>query len=149
MAGYSRTPLAKKLGIKENFRLVIINEPTGFEKTLGELAPGIKILASARKPLDLILFFTDSHSELTKRFAQLAALLLPNGMLWIAYPKKASGVPTDLNFNFVQTIGLEAGLVDTKICAIDEVWSGVKFVYRLQDRPKEIKSKRKQVKTQS
>ena len=134
MAGYSGTPLAKKLGIKENFRIAIINAPQGFEKTLGELALGVELASQAKRPLNLILFFTKSHSELTKRFSKFANLLLADGMLWVAYPKKASGVIMDLNFNLVQTIGLEAGLVDTKICAIDEIWSGLKFVYRIKDR---------------
>jgi hypothetical protein len=138
MSGYSERPLAKKLGIKASFRLAIINAPPGFDSILGELEAGVAILSLTKKPLDLILFFTDSHAELTRRFTRLAAQLSPNGMLWIAYPKKSSGVRTDLNFNLVQTIGLEGGLVDTKICAIDEVWSGVKFVYRLKDRPKEV-----------
>ncbi len=142
MTDYSATPLVKKLGIKENFRIAIINAPPEFENTLGKLAPGVEILPSAKEPLDLILFFTKSHAELIREFAKLAAALLPNGMLWIAYPKKASGVATDLNFNLAQTTGLEAGLVDTKSCAIDEEWSALKFVYRLKDRPLKAEGKR-------
>jgi hypothetical protein len=142
MTGYSETPLTKKLGIKENYRVAILNAPQGFSETLGALAPGVQLLKTVKKPLDLILFFTKSHAQLTRRIAELAGRLPANGMLWIAYPKKASGVPTDLNFDLVQSLGLEAGLVDTKICAIDEVWSGLKFVYRLKDRPRIAEGKR-------
>jgi hypothetical protein len=134
MADYSTTPLIKKLGIKATHRLTFINAPPGFRELLGEMPPGVQVLESLKKPLDFVLFFTTSHADLTRRFTKLAAPLAPNGMLWVAYPKKSSGLATDLNFNLVQTIGLEAGLVDTKICAVDETWSGVKFVYRLKDR---------------
>src|ERR1044072_8505648 len=99
MTGYSETPLTKKLGIKENYRVAILNAPQGFSETLGALAPGVQLLKTVKKPLDLILFFTKSHAQLTRRIAELAGRLPANGMLWIAYPKKASGVPTDLNFD--------------------------------------------------
>lgn len=134
MVDYSTTPLIKKLGIKEKHRVTFNNAPPGFRELLGEMPPGVQVLESLKKPLDFVLFFTTSHTDLTRRFAKLAAPLAANGMLWVAYPKKSSGMATDLNFNLVQAIGLEAGLVDTKICAIDEIWSGVKFVYRLKDR---------------
>ena len=135
MAGYSGTPLAKKLGIKEKFRVALGNAPQGFRKELGELPDGVTFVKESKKPVDLILLFVKSRSELSKNFAKLASKLAPAGMLWVAWPKKASGVPTDLSFEAVQEIGLTAGLVDTKICAIDEVWSGLRFVIRVKDRP--------------
>jgi hypothetical protein len=135
MAGYSETPLAKKLGIKERSRIGLVNEPRSFREALGELPGGVSFLGDSAKNIDLILFFVKSESELTKRFSRLASRLAPAGMLWIAWPKKASGVASDLSDGVVREIGLAAGLVDTKVCAIDEAWSGLRFVIRLKDRP--------------
>jgi hypothetical protein len=135
MAGYSGTPLAKKLGIKENFRIALINSPDQFEDALGALPPGVTLAATAKEPINLILFFAKSQADLKKNFARLAENLVPNGMLWVGWPKKTSGVPTDLTEGIVQKIGLAAGLVDTKVCAIDEIWSGLRFVIRVKDRP--------------
>jgi hypothetical protein len=135
MAGYSETPLAKKLGIKEGFRISFVNPPQGFENELGPLPEGVKLsVGQLKKPLDLVIFFTDSERTLKSRFAVLAEKLSINGMLWIAWPKKSSGVSTDLTFGVVQRIGLDAGLVDVKICAVNDIWSGLKFVYRVKDR---------------
>jgi hypothetical protein len=136
MAGYSGTPLAKKLGIKERFRAAFPNAPTGFERTLGGMARGVSVLATPRPPMDLILLFVRSMKDLRRAFPRHAALLAPAGMLWIAWPKKASGVATDISESVVRAVGLEAGLVDVKICAIDDTWSGLKFVIRLKDRPR-------------
>lgn len=135
MAGYSGTPLAKKLGIKEECRVALINEPPGFRETLDALPANVAFLNRSAKSLDLILLFVKLHSELSANFAKLASKLAPAGMLWIAWPKRASGVQTDLTENLVRDVGLKVGLVDTKVCAIDEVWSGLKFVIRLKDRP--------------
>jgi len=134
MAGYSDTPLAKKLGIKESFRIGLVNAPKDFQKQLGTLPEDSQIVTRLLKPLDVILIFADAEKTLAKDFRSLAKKLSNNGMIWIAWPKKSSGVPTDLSFERVQRIGLQCGLVDVKICAIDEVWSGLKFVYRLKDR---------------
>ncbi len=135
MAGYSETPLAKKLGIKEGFRVGVVNSPKGFKKELGSLPTNVKIsVGDLLKPLDLIILFTDSQQTLKIEFPILAEKLSVNGMLWIAWPKKSSGVLTDLSFDTVQQTGLQAGLVDVKICAVNEIWSGLKFVYRLKDR---------------
>ena len=134
MAGYSDTPLAKKLGIKESFRIGLVNAPKVFQKQLGTLPEDSQIVTRLLKPLDVILLFADAEKTLAKDFRSLAKKLSTNGMIWIAWPKKSSGVPTDLSFERVQLIGLQCGLVDVKICAIDEVWSGLKFVYRLKDR---------------
>ena len=97
---------------------------------------GANFSAQVIEGCDLILFFAQSRSELTKSFAKLATRLQPNGILWVAWPKKVSGVTTDLSFESVQKTGLDAGLVDVKICAISEIWSGLKFVIRLKDRPR-------------
>jgi len=134
MAGYSSTPLPKKLGIKENSRLAFVNAPAGFQDYLGPLPASAEVVKRLTKPLDLVLFFVTTERVLAKEFAKLAAKLATNGMIWIAWPKKSSGVTTDLSFERVQRIGLDAGLVDVKICAIDETWSGLKFVFRLRDR---------------
>jgi hypothetical protein len=134
MAGYSSTPLPKKLGIKENSRLAFVNAPAGFQDYLGPLPTSAAVVKRLTKPLDLVLFFVTTERVLAKEFAKLADKLATNGMIWIAWPKKSSGVTTDLSFERVQRIGLDAGLVDVKICAIDETWSGLKFVFRLRDR---------------
>ena len=135
MAGYSGTPLVKKLGFKEGFRAGFVNPPSGFQQELGSLPDGAKIsVGRLPKPLDLILFFADSQQVLKRQFPRLAQKLAKNGMLWIAWPKKASGVATNLSDNSVRKIGLDAGLVDVKVCAVNEIWSGLKFVYRLEDR---------------
>jgi len=134
MAGYSSTPLPKKLGIKENSRVAFISAPDGFEDYLGSLPDDAEVVKRLTKPLDLVLLFVTTERALARDFAKLADKLASNGMIWIAWPKKSSGVMTDLSFERVQRIGLDAGLVDVKICAIDETWSGLKFVYRLRDR---------------
>ena len=134
MAGYSGTPLTKKLGIKEASRVALVNAPKDFLSQLDNLPDDVKFLKPASKALDLILLFVVAERILARDFAKLAARLTSNGMFWIAWPKKSAGVATDLSFERVQRIGLDAGLVDVKICAIDETWSGLKFVYRLKDR---------------
>ncbi|HXU38433.1 MAG TPA: DUF3052 domain-containing protein [Blastocatellia bacterium] len=134
MAGYSETPLAKKLGIRDGFRVAMIGAPPGFRGELAGLPDGVKFAASTATSLDLILFFAKSQRELIQRFPLLASRLAPAGMLWIAWPKKASGVKTDLSDNSVREIGLDAGLVDVKVCAVNEIWSGLKFVIRVKDR---------------
>ena len=126
--------MPKKLGIKENQRIALVNAPTDFAPTLGALPAGVEIVKQLRAPLDVIVFFTKSESELLKRFGELAAKLSSAGGLWVAWPKKASGVATDLSDGVVRQTGLAAGLVDNKVCAIDETWSGLRFVIRVKDR---------------
>jgi len=140
MAGYSGTPLAKKLGILPGRVVALVNAPPDFEATLGELPPGIALGADLRRgaPFDVILFFTTRLADLKKRFAALAKRLAPAGGFWIAWPKKASGVATDLTEDVIRAVGLDAGLVDNKVCAIDDTWSGLRFVIRLQDRLKKF-----------
>ena len=133
MAGYSGTPIAKKIGIKDGFRVCLANAPPDFEQQL-ELPADIRIIAAKAKPLDLVLLFTQSAAKLQKEFPKWAQKLRANGMLWVSWPKKASGVTTDLTEDIVRQIGLDAGLVDVKVCAVNDVWSGLKFVYRLKDR---------------
>jgi hypothetical protein len=137
MAGYSGTPLVRKLGIKPGHRIALLHAPPDFDHTLGELPEDVSVQTQLRggAKLDVIVLFADSRSELVKRFPALANRLNPAGGLWIAWPKQASGVATDLTDNVVRAVGLDAGLVDTKVCAVDETWSGLRFVYRLQDRP--------------
>ena len=135
MAGYSGTPLVKKLGFKEGFRIGMVNPPKGIQKELAPLPDNVSInVGSLTKPLDLIILFADSQKTLRSKFPGLARKLVQSGMLWIAWPKKASGIATDLSDNSVREIGLAAGLVDVKVCAINDIWSGLKFVYRLEDR---------------
>ncbi|MDX6611823.1 MAG: hypothetical protein QOD75_1009 [Blastocatellia bacterium] len=134
MAGYSGTPLIKKLGIKENFRIALVGAPPDFVNLLDPLPETVSINARTRQPLDFVLLFAEQEGKLRRNFSRYAAKLQPAGMIWVAWPKKSSGVATDLAFNNVQALGLAAGLVDVKICAVDEVWSGLKFVFRLKDR---------------
>ncbi|HEV8368418.1 MAG TPA: hypothetical protein VGQ39_10750 [Pyrinomonadaceae bacterium] len=136
MVGYSGTPLPKKLGVKANQRIALLNEPKDFQKELGQLPPNSQIVKRLSAPLDLVLLFVDREKMLVKQFPALARKLSSNGMIWVAWPKKSSGVPTDLIFERVQRIGLDCGLVDVKICAVDDTWSGLKFVIRLKDRKK-------------
>jgi hypothetical protein len=135
-AGYSGTPLPKKLGIRDGHRVALIAAPPDFSRTLGELPPGVvpaKGLAG-RAAFDVILLFTTGLRDLEKAFIAAAARLDPDGGLWVAWPKKASGVATDVSENAVRQVGLSAGLVDNKVCAIDDTWSGLRFVVRLKDR---------------
>jgi hypothetical protein len=134
-AGYSRTPLARKLGIKPEARLALIGAPDGFHDTLGELPPGVAVRRSLRGGFDLAVAFFVARRPLQRRLPGLKAALDPSGGLWVAWPKRASGVDTDLTETVVRELGLAAGLVDHKVCAIDQVWSGLRFVYRLADRP--------------
>lgn len=131
----SGTPLTRKLGIRADYRLALIDAPAGFEATLGELPHGVSVRHRAQGPVDVILAFFDSRARLEHRFPVLAAALTRSGGLWIAWPKRASGMPTDLTEGGVRAIGLTAGLVDNKICAVDETWSALRFVYRIADRP--------------
>ncbi len=135
MAGYSGSPLPKKLGIKEGVKLALLASPKGFTRALGPLPDGVEIRTQARGRLDVIVFFATRRRELERRFPTMARALQPSGALWVAWPKKASGVATDLTFEPVQEIGLHSGLVDSKVCAIDDTWSGLRFVYRSADRP--------------
>jgi hypothetical protein len=132
---YSGTPLPRKLGIKEGSVVAFVGEPANFRATLGRLPPDTEVRSRVRGPLDVIVYFTTRASELRRRFGPLAKSLAPSGGLWVAYPKKVSGVTTELSFQEVQSTGLDAGLVDNKGCAIDDVWTAVRFVVRREERP--------------
>jgi len=109
--------------------------PDGFADTLGPLPGGVTVKSRAIGPLDVIVSFTRRRSALERRFEALKRALVANGGLWIAWPKRASGVATDLTEDVVREIAPAGGLVDNKVCAIDETWSGLRLVYRLRDRP--------------
>jgi hypothetical protein len=130
--GYSGTPLLDKLGIKAGARLQFVAAPRHFAPQLGELPEGARV--ASRGLLDFAMLFVKSKSELEKGFARLRDRLETNGMLWVAWPKKTSGVVSDLTEGIVRDFGLAAGLVDVKVCAVDDTWSGLKFVRRLRDR---------------
>jgi hypothetical protein len=134
MAGYSGTQLIQKIGIKAGHRVILRNHPATFAKELGRLPDGAEASERLSGKANVIVYFTDKRAALEKDFFRLSSALVPDGMLWIGWPKKASGKATDLNENIVREIGLERGLVDVKVCAIDETWSGLKFVVRLKDR---------------
>jgi hypothetical protein len=134
MPGYSGTPLPKKLGIKAGFRVCLLDPPPEVSAELKAELAGCEIVRDGKTPLDFAMVFTKSKSSLTKEFKRITKLLAPAGMLWISWPKKSSGVATDLDENIVREIGLAAGLVDVKVCAVTEVWSGLKFVRRVKDR---------------
>jgi hypothetical protein len=134
MPGYSGTPLPKKLGIKPGFRAQFANPPKELLAELAEPLAECKILKQGDDGLDFAMLFTKSRAELTKEFSRIAMLLKPTGMLWASWPKKSSGVATDLDENVVREIGLKAGLVDVKVCAVTDIWSGLKFVRRAKDR---------------
>ena len=132
---YSGTPLPKKLGIKEGTRLAVVAAPEGFDATLGHLPDGVRPRTQVRGVLDVILFFVTRRAELARRLPTMVRALEDDGGLWVAWPKATSGIATDLGFDAVQSLGLHAGLVDNKVAAIDATWSGLRFVYRLSDRP--------------
>jgi hypothetical protein len=138
MAGYSGTPLQKKLGIKEGYRVAFQGAPPSFGALLGAPPEGVTVVRAARAPhtLDVVVLFAKAIVDLTKGFAGAAQGLAYDGGLWVAWPKKASGVKTDVTEHVVRQRGLALGLVDNKVCAIDETWSGLRFVYRVENRPK-------------
>jgi hypothetical protein len=135
-AGYSGTPLAKKLGVKDGGRVWLKGAPAGFEKTLEGMPEGAATVRTAKTgaAYDVIVLFVKNKSALTKEFAAAAKRLASHGGLWIAWPKKASGVATDLTEDGVRAVGLPTGLVDNKVCAIDEIWSGLRFMRRRSSR---------------
>jgi len=134
MPGYSGTPLPKKLGIKPGFRVRLIDAPADVLAALSAPLAGCEIARDGKSALDFAMIFTYSKTALEKEFKSISKILAPAGMLWVSWPKKSSGVTTDLDENIVREIGLAAGLVDVKVCAVTEVWSGLKFVRRVKDR---------------
>lgn len=136
MAGYSETPLLQKLGIKEGTRMVAVNPPADFRTNLGELPLAVEWANRVRPPLDLIVAFHTQRSALLANWPTLIAAAAQDGAVWIAWPKKASGMVTDINENVLREDLLPSGWVDNKVCAIDETWSGLRFVLRKEHRRK-------------
>lgn len=133
-AGYSQRSLIEKLGIKAGQRIALLNAPADYGALLGPLPMGVTLAPTLTIGLDFVHFFTTSRADLLPAFPDLKAAIVTNGMIWISWPKKAAKVATDLDENIVREIGLAIGLVDVKVAAIDQIWSGLKFVYRKADR---------------
>jgi hypothetical protein len=131
---YSGTPLVKKLGIKAGFCIAILNAPADYDATLGELPPDVTRYDELQDALDFIQFFTRERLEYESHYEALKNALKKDGALWISWPKKASKVPTDLTEDYIRDFALANGLVDVKVAAVDNVWSGLKLVYRVKDR---------------
>jgi len=134
-AGYSGTPLPKKLGIKPGHRVWFTNAPDSFAATLGELPEDVRLAEAGETALDLVIAFAGSEAELQEGFSRWAGAITRAGTLWISWPKKASGVRTDVTEDVVRKVALEHGMVDVKVAAIDATWSALKIVFRLKDRP--------------
>ncbi|MPZ97880.1 MAG: DUF3052 family protein [Dehalococcoidia bacterium] len=132
-AGYSGTPLVPKLGIKPGHRLAILGAPEDFEATL-ELSEGVEIRHTARGSADVILCFVTSRARLARRIESLGRSVCPDGAVWVAWPKRASGVRTDMTEDAVRDAALPLGLVDNKVCAIDATWSGLRLMWRRERR---------------
>jgi hypothetical protein len=128
MAGYSGTPLAKKLGIKAGFRVSLTSVPAEVTDELREALALCQKVNGLKGPLDFIFLLAKSRRELERKFKEASAALAPAGMLWISWPKKSSGIASDLTEDVIREIGLRSGLVDVKVCAVTEIWSGLKFV---------------------
>jgi hypothetical protein len=134
MPGYSGTPLVKKLGIRPGARLAVIDAPIPYPELVEGLPAGCVFVVLATGALDYIHLFVQYEARLCELFPGMKENLSPSGMLWISWPKRGSGIPTDLNENIIRDVGLQHGLVDVKVCAVTGQWSGLKFVYRLKDR---------------
>jgi hypothetical protein len=134
MAGYSHRPLAAKLGIRPDTAIAILSAPATYDRVLGPLPKTVRRRTRATGPLDLVHVFVTSRRAFERRIASLKRALVPAGALWVSWPKRASGVATDLTEDAVRAVGLAHGLVDVKVCAVDTTWSGLKFVRRLRDR---------------
>ena len=136
MAGYSGTPLVKKLGIKPDFRLYAKNPPENYLELIAPLPDGVQMLRRLTRDLDMIHFFTTSRIELAGNIEIYMDRIKQNGMIWVSWPKKASKVPTDVTEDVIREIVLPLGLVDVKVCAVDAIWSGLKLVIRKENRQK-------------
>jgi hypothetical protein len=132
--GYSGKPLAQKLGIKPGFRIFVVGAPAAYETIVGALPDGAAIVARPGKTLDMVHVFATERATLGKRLAGYRKAIAPDGMIWVSWPKKASGVPTDLSDVVIRDAALPLGLVDVKVCAVDATWSGLKFVVRKSER---------------
>jgi hypothetical protein len=133
-AGYSGTPLAKKLGIKEGASVAFLEAPTEFDETVAPLPEGVDVARRAGPGLEVVVFFTQARADLEARVEELKGAIAPAGGLWVAWPKRSSGVATDMTEDVVREVALPLGLVDNKVCAIDETWSGLRLVIRVTER---------------
>jgi hypothetical protein len=134
VAGYSARSLVEKLGITPRARIAIINPPRGFRTTLGKLPPGVTVAARVSGTFPFILFFSCDRAVLERQIPKLLRALTPDGALWVSWPKKSSDVVTDITEDVVRAVALPTGLVDVKVAAVDDVWSGLKLVRRLANR---------------
>jgi hypothetical protein len=136
MPGYSSTPLAKKLGIKPGSRVVAVGDvPDGYRSWLEPLPDGASIVQKKRPPLEAVHVFATRRSELARHLVHLRKALVPDGYVWVSWPKKASGVPTNITEDVIREVALPMGFVDIKVCAVSDVWSGLKLVIRVSERP--------------
>ena len=135
MAGYSGTPLVRKLGIGPGDRLLIVGAPEGFLGGTLELPEDVTLLNAARPPVDVAIVFVTKRADLEKRWPAVTKALAADGSFWVSWPKKASKVSTDMTEDVVREVALPRGLVDNKVCAIDDVWSGLRLVVRKENRP--------------
>ncbi len=134
VSGYSGTPLAAKLGIRDGSRLALLGTPEGFDEELAPLPDGVRVLRRLAPQLDVVVLFVTERRELERRFAAVAEAIRPTGGFWVAWPKRSSKVRTDLTEDVLREVGLPKGLVDNKVCAITDVWSGLRFVWRKENR---------------
>jgi hypothetical protein len=130
MAGYSATPLARKIGIKEGSELLLLGAPSTYLSLLDPLPAAVKVVSRLTDATDIVHVFSTRRAELEKELARLRPRLRPTGMVWVSWPKKASKVPTDITEDTIREIALPLGFVDVKVCAVDDVWSGLKLVIR-------------------
>ena len=133
-AGYSGTPLARKLGIKEGSRVALLGAPDGFDDELAPMPAGVTVLRRLGPDLDVAVLFVTERRELERRFDAVAKAVFPAGGFWVAWPKKASRVPTDLTEDVLRDVALPQGLVDNKVCAVTDIWSGLRLVWRKENR---------------
>lgn len=134
MAGYSGTPLAKKLGLKPGMKVLVINPPQDYSALLGEMPPGLIVKCSLPPPLEAVHLFATLRIDLEKYLQLWRSQLADAGMIWVSWPKKSSRRPTDITEDVIRSIALPLGFVDIKVCAVDEVWSGLKLVIRREER---------------
>jgi hypothetical protein len=134
MVGYSGTPLYRKLGISEGCRLALLDAPDGFDEELAPLPEGVQVLRRLAGDLDVALLFVTERRQLERRFDAVAQAVFPAGGFWVAWPKRASKVPTDLTEDVLREVALPKGLVDNKVCAVTDVWSGLRLVWRRENR---------------
>ena len=133
--GYSGTPLLKKLGLKADQNIAVLGAPAGYLSLLGPLPDGLSLSENEDAPLDVVHTFVTSRAVLQLQINELRQRIAPNGMIWVSWPKRSSKAPTDVTEDVVRDVALPLGLVDVKVAAIDETWSGLKLVIRVENRP--------------